>query len=716
MAVQRYVTMHFSDDWNTYLYFAQWGDSQIAANPKTIVRLEDWLLVAEEDGGGRIKGEGILQSPRPLTETNDGDMIGLSPTQRFGNKRTPTTPQPQLNLRTTFPLVARACSQKERDRDEIMDEELAQQEKEEIAAATRSQARREKYAAAANLKVNGPQGLTDNRKSEESDAKMEEIDDTPVPTARRGSRHRKNLIKSKQLQLKENEDPPMASPLRQSVDLHTEIKEAVLTPIRATALFPNTSNLTMATVRFTPSLDLPPTGTRPGVNSDIPSDNLALPLIPAHHGSSALHPTRYSSLPHNPVPPNETDPIPDRTMFSMAHRARQGSTGVTWFLQLGIDFNDEHDSKTTMLLGLSATMEILKDTIDGFTLHPLDDTSLLPPLTSNDVKDGFPGTAVLAFKYFLVRDKRNRVPQHAATPPLPIAPSPFRFNDEEDYRAPKQMWGVIRVSGNGNIKEACEALSWDMNGSGLQIRWKEHQSAESSAQVLLMNVPPVLDRGGVEEEIIWHLTQIENSLLKEGKLAMEFVGVPLPEMKVSWRQSKQGKGRTKEERALSLNLLGTTYQQNGCPVCTVEVAEGSWKRLGPLWEIFHTGLSRRALGRKCLMVVMYNGKETNNDRVTMQRLRRVNVIYMDSLAHLVIPNVACIHKRVEVQMEDSSTPRHKFTDLSREFMFLSITNEEGKEIPMFDVIMPYVNGMLSGSAVVTYRHDNIEAAILIKKI
>jgi hypothetical protein len=64
MAVQHYVTMHFSDDWITYLYFAQWGDAQIAANPQTIVRLEDWLLVSEEDGGGRIKGEGLLQSPR----------------------------------------------------------------------------------------------------------------------------------------------------------------------------------------------------------------------------------------------------------------------------------------------------------------------------------------------------------------------------------------------------------------------------------------------------------------------------------------------------------------------------------------------------------------------------------------------------------------------------------------------------------------------------
>jgi hypothetical protein len=167
-------------------------------------------------------------------------------------------------------------------------------------------------------------------------------------------------------------------------------------------MFPNTSDLALAAVRFTPSLDLPTTGTKPGLYSDMPSGNTAPPLTPTDRGTLALHPTRYSLLPHNEAPPNETDTIPDRTMFSMAHRVKQGSTGVTWFLQLGIDFNDEHDSRTTMLLGLSATMEILKNTIDGFVLHPLDDTSLLPPLTSNDVKDGFPGTAVLACKYFLV--------------------------------------------------------------------------------------------------------------------------------------------------------------------------------------------------------------------------------------------------------------------------------------------------------------------------
>ncbi len=156
-------------------------------------------------------------------------------------------------------------------------------------------------------------------------------------------------------------------------------------------------------------------------------------------------------------------------------------------------------------------------------------------MVSNIVKDGFPTTAVLAFQYFHARDKRNR-PKTDAIPITATIPSPQRFNGEEDYKAPKQMWGVIRVSGNGNIKEACDALAWDIGGSGLQIRWKEYQAAESSAQVILLNVPPVLERGGVEEEIVWHLQQIEKRLLKEGKLAQQYIGVPLPRISVSWRQ------------------------------------------------------------------------------------------------------------------------------------------------------------------------------------
>ncbi len=84
-------------------------------------------------------------------------------------------------------------------------------------------------------------------------------------------------------------------------------------------------------------------------------------------------------------------------------------------------------------------------------------------------------------------------------------------------------------------------LAWDMTESGLQVWWKEHQSAKSSAQVLLMNVPAVLEQGGVENEILWHQSEIEKKLLKRGTLPLEYVGIPLPDIKVSWRQSKQGK-------------------------------------------------------------------------------------------------------------------------------------------------------------------------------
>jgi hypothetical protein len=119
-----------------------------------------------------------------------------------------------------------------------------------------------------------------------------------------------------------------------------------------------------------------------------------------------------------------------------------------------------------------------------------------------------------------------------------------------------------------------------------------------------MNVPSVLEPGGVEGKFIWHLTEIKKGLMKKGTLPTEYICIPFPNIKVSWRQSKQGKGWSRAEKDLLLNLLGQPFQQNGCPVCTVEVAEGLWKRLGPLWEIFHKGLVQCALGRKCLMIVM----------------------------------------------------------------------------------------------------------------
>jgi hypothetical protein len=186
-------------------------------------------------------------------------------------------------------------------------------------------------------------------------------------------------------------------------------------------------------------------------------------------------------------------------------------------------------------------MDILPEAIDGFALYPLDEKSTLPALMNNRVKDGFPGSAVLAFKCFHVKDKQKRAARQLAAV-IPQQPSPFRHNNEEDNKQPTAMWGVIHVTGNGNIKKACESLAWDLVDTGLQIRWEDHQSADLSAQVLLMNVMPVLDRARVEGEIIWHLTSIKRHQIGKGTLTSEYLVFLLQEIRVAWCQNKQGAG------------------------------------------------------------------------------------------------------------------------------------------------------------------------------
>ncbi len=125
---------------------------------------------------------------------------------------------------------------------------------------------------------------------------------------------------------------------------------------------------------------------------------------------STLTATNYPSFPHNQLPENKVeDTVLELSMFSLSHRTALGSRGHFWFLQVGIWYQVDQDSKTTMLLGLSSLMDILLGAIDGFALHPLDTNCRLPALTNNRVEDGFPGSAVLAFQYFLVKDMHNRL-------------------------------------------------------------------------------------------------------------------------------------------------------------------------------------------------------------------------------------------------------------------------------------------------------------------
>ncbi len=140
-----------------------------------------------------------------------------------------------------------------------------------------------------------------------------------------------------------------------------------------------------------------------------------------------------------------------------------------------------------MLVRLSALMEILPEAIDGFTLHPLDAASPLSPLTNNKPEDGFPSSAALAFKYFLVKNKNNSrgAPQAPPSPPKPSPPR-HRYNDEEEYKTPTALWGVITCTCKRNTKEGVEGLAWDIGNTRITIKYKEHQSPKFSAQILLI--------------------------------------------------------------------------------------------------------------------------------------------------------------------------------------------------------------------------------------
>jgi hypothetical protein len=84
-----------------------------------------------------------------------------------------------------------------------------------------------------------------------------------------------------------------------------------------------------------------------------------------------------------------------------------------------------------------------------------------------------------------------------------------------------------------------------------------------------MNVPLVLDRGSVEGEIIWHLTEIEKGLLKKGVLPSEYVGIQLPKIRVTWQQNNRGKGKTKWRRT----SLSTSYP----PFRKTDVLSTQWR-------------------------------------------------------------------------------------------------------------------------------------------
>jgi hypothetical protein len=95
----------------------------------------------------------------------------------------------------------------------------------------------------------------------------------------------------------------------------------------------------------------------------------------------------------------------DDDMYSLKHRVPLGAAGHFWYLSVGIGWIADEDSQGTMLIGMSSIMETFPQMIDGFELHPLDPVSSLPVFTSKHVDKGFPQSAIMMFRYFLVRNR-----------------------------------------------------------------------------------------------------------------------------------------------------------------------------------------------------------------------------------------------------------------------------------------------------------------------
>jgi hypothetical protein len=82
------------------------------------------------------------------------------------------------------------------------------------------------------------------------------------------------------------------------------------------------------------------------------------------------------------------------------------------------------------------------------------------------------------------------------------------------------------------------------------------------------------------------------------------------------------------------------------------------------------------------------------------------------ISHTILPTIVTVRKKVKIKMEDGSRPKHKFTNLCQEVMWLT----DGLKCPLFDAIIPVESDFNKGSAIITYCINNKEAVVLVKKI
>jgi hypothetical protein len=132
------------------------------------------------------------------------------------------------------------------------------------------------------------------------------------------------------------------------------------TTLQATALFQgsplvwNLATLRRDSAKFRALKS--PDGTLLVLATDSHSGVSSLNTPVLNKGTLALCPSKYSAASHNHIPINKVNKTLGTTMFLMAHRTKPGSPGHSWYLQVGINFHDDHYAKTTMLLGFVGEM------------------------------------------------------------------------------------------------------------------------------------------------------------------------------------------------------------------------------------------------------------------------------------------------------------------------------------------------------------------------
>jgi len=213
---------------------------------------------------------------------------------------------------------------------------------------------------------------------------------------------------------------------------------------------------------------------------------------PAIVVSPALRTSSFPVVPHNAIPVMEKTTADDLNYIKIG-TVSPGALGHPWYLVLGIMAKEGFKVDETFLGGLRGLFQIMMACVHDFVMLPVEtENSSFPTITSDNDDGNFPTSTAVAFVYFKTRNKRSLA--NLQTDSSPLAPMPIQttqscqYDDNAGYSGPKRVYGTIKVMGNVNMKVMAENLQFDLEGLGLLLQWKYHQSAESSTLSVIPGV------------------------------------------------------------------------------------------------------------------------------------------------------------------------------------------------------------------------------------